>query len=171
MTTFTDSRYSTRDLIRSFAKIDEGFDAYHLSMANDPRLLPLQELDAKVAVLMSLPLTERGSHTDSAKRILSVDELQILDELIPYELIPSTCEEPAKNPALLREALRDKLYELLLRMDCSEDQLFSRYVIIPHDRELCLFHINQLVMHLAWTCVANARGYATSSAMNEESGA
>jgi hypothetical protein len=166
MTTFTDSRYSTRDLIRSFAKIDEGFDAYHLSMANDPRLLSLQELNGKVAVLMSLPLTERGSHADSAKRRLSVDELQILDELIP-----STCEEPEKNPAFLREALRDKLYELLLRMDqCSEDQLFSRYVIIPPDRELCLFQINQLVMHLAWTCVANARGYATSSAMNEESG-
>jgi hypothetical protein len=138
--------------------IDEGFDFYDLQMADDLHIAPLHKLNAKLGALISLPLTERVSNGGLVKRTLSVDELQSLNEFIPR-----STEEPAKNVWFLREALRDKLHDLLLRLDhCSEEQLFSRFVILPPDRELSLFHLNQLVLHLASTGVENARRYATS---------
>jgi len=158
MTTFTDSRYNTRNLIRSFAIIDAGFDACEFSMTNDPRTSSLHELNAKVGVLISLPVMETVSKAGSVKPALSIDELESLNEFIPR-----SSEEPPKNVLFLREALRDRLYELLLRLDhCSDEQLFSRFIIIPPDYQLCLFHLNQLVLYLASTCVENARRYAAA---------
>jgi hypothetical protein len=158
MTTFTDSRYHTRNLIQSFALIDEGFDEYLFSKRNEPRISALYELNSKVGVLMSLPLTERIQNAGSIKRALSPAELQRFSEIIPCNN-----EETPINLLFLREALRDRLYDLLLRLDhCSMEQLFSRYVIIPPDSELCLFHLNQLVVHMASGCVRDFQGCVAS---------
>lgn len=146
MTTFTDSQQPTREIIRSFARIDECFDAFD-GTSGRARFSPLDHLDNRLNYLLSRPVVEEAR---IGVANISFDALTMkqLCDLIPVTRMQS------QDPAMLRDSLRDKLYELLIRIDhCTPDQLGKRTITIAPLTQLSLLQLSQLVVFMTTECL------------------
>lgn len=145
MTTYTDSRKETRDLIRSFALVDEYLD--RLSHSDGEKFCAnLARLNQQMSFLLSFPVTKDQSFNGG---LLASSALAALEASIPFAEQSATYE--ARQ---LRQTLRDNLYELLVRMDeCTDEQLKERGVHVPPLTNLSLMQLNQLVRHMMARCL------------------
>lgn len=147
MTPHIEHKVHIRDLIRSFAKVDECFDN-ELQLREKPAPT-LQRLNSKLEFLLSFPLHEAAAEANEDEGPLTLPQLQAIGNSLPAD------EQPERlNPFVLRETLRDKLYEFLLRMDhCTAEQLATRRIILPSRLELSLLHLQQLVVFMISECL------------------
>jgi hypothetical protein len=160
MTTITDSRHHTRELIRSFARIDECFDVSGIDASSD-HFVELSLLNNKLEFLLSFPVEETKASLSTRSK-LTVSELERIDEILP--VAPG---HPGAGTLMLRETLRDRLYEFLLRMDhCSNEQLATRCITLPPSIRLSLMHLNQIVVHLITGCIRNLNKLDESDTMD-----
>jgi hypothetical protein len=150
MTTITDSRHHTRELIRTFARVDECFDVAD-DQGIDKRLPELNVLNNRLEFLLSFPIRENVD-LEIDRKVLTRTELARLFDALPVGHEIEFCKEIR----LLREKLRDKLYEFLLRMDhCTTEQLFTRSITVPPVICLPLMHLNQLVVYAVSECIGD----------------
>ncbi len=156
MTPHTDHKPHIRDLIRSFARVDEHFDGDELFLSQ-PQHDDFHLLNWRLEYILSLPLNERSISKEEGQRILTEEELKSIRGSIDHARTDSQQS--------LRETLRDKLYDCLLRMDhCDEEQLSTRGVHFPGGKKLSLFQVLQLVVFMISDTLANLE---TSAQLSE----
>jgi hypothetical protein len=149
MKPYIENRHHVRELIRAFARVDECFDCL------DPRREKVVEsefdaLNKRLGSILAFPLKEFGDDSHQGRELLTQEQV---NEVAQHILVQEDCESAEFG---LREGLRDKLYEFLIRMDhCTPEQLISRGILIPPKTHLCLVHLQQLVVYLIGASLAN----------------
>ena len=147
MTPHTEHKQHIRDLIRSFARVDECFDD-EIYLREKPAL-SLHTLNSKLEFLLSFPLREAGAGSSNYPGQLTQQQLIEIGSSLPSAEMPDNV-----NTFALRETLRDKLYEFLLRMDhCTPEQLRGRKIELPSCLQLSLIHLQQLVVFMIAECL------------------
>lgn len=136
-----------RELIRSFARIDECFDDD--LTARTTAEAPFRDLNARLESLLSFPLIQVKDAEGERGETFSVHQLQQIGKRLPV------VNDGAQMDTLpLRERLRDKLYECLLRMDhCTPEQLAARRIVLSPSLQLSLNNVHQLVMLMISECL------------------
>jgi hypothetical protein len=148
MTPIIENRKHIRELIQSFARIDECFDAAYRDRTDAKVLKRLHSLCAFLEFLLSFPLQEKmtGLNGDMVLGRHQMERLRLL--------VPVSADSKEADLDYLRERLRDNLYEFLLRTDhCSREQLFTRGIHIPPIVNLSLFQVLQVVVFTMSECL------------------
>jgi hypothetical protein len=149
MTPHIENKLNVRQLIRSFARVDECFDG-GIGGLPDKAISPVfRSLNAKLEFLLSFPLEENILHIVQQHEPLTVEQLRRI-----VKILPETETNGSADQTVLRENLRDKLYEFLLRMDhCTHEQLQSRGIVLPPLLNLSLMQVQQLVVFMISECL------------------
>jgi hypothetical protein len=149
MKPYIENRHHIRELIRSFARVDECFDCLSPTRGNVVES-EFHGLNARLGSILSFPLKEFTDVSHFGQELLTQQQVDQMARLVPIR------DEREGLEFGLRESLRDKLYELLLRMDhCTPHQLVSRGIFIPPTKHLCLVHLQQLVVYIIGASLAN----------------
>jgi hypothetical protein len=145
MTITVDERKHVRELIQSFARIDECFDFAYQGRTDTRVLNRLHSLCAFLEFLLSFPLQEKINGE-------VVLDSQLMER---FELTtPASSEIAEADLDCLRERLRDVLYEFLIRTDhCSAEQLVRRGIHIPSLGDLSLVQLLQVVVSKLSECM------------------
>ena len=148
MTPHLEHKPHIRELIRSFARIDECFDD-DLHFFPRKKASKFQILNANLEFLLSFSLYECDDSTNDEMDVLTQAKLRQV-----VEILPGIEQSEDVNPFELRQTLRDKLYEFLLRMDhCTNEQLLSRAIVLPQQLQLSLMQLQQLVLYMISECL------------------
>lgn len=147
MTPHTDYNSPIRKLIRSFARIDECFDDDFIAQVTGGT--PFQVLNARLEYLLALPVIEVREAAMVNRKAITDQQMRQIVRNFPY-----TDDGVGMNALVLRERLRDKLYDLLLRIDdCAVEDLAVRRIVVSPVRQLSLNEVQQLVAFMISECL------------------